>query len=68
MSTPTKKQLASRHVRRLRTMRAQLLVMAEQWEELDQFCLNELEGLADTAESVALGLLDDDEPTNGGMR
>lgn len=68
MSTPTKKQLASRHVRRLRTMRAHLLDMAAQWEELDQFCVNELEGLADTTESVAAGILDDEPPTNGGMR
>lgn len=68
MSAPTKKQLASRHVRRLRTMRAQLLIMASQWEDLDQFCVNELEGLADTVESVAVGILEDDEPTNGGMR
>ena len=68
MSAPTKKQLASRHVRRLRTMRAQILIMSEQWEELDQFCVNELQGLSDTVESVAAGLLDDDTPSNGGMR
>lgn len=68
MSAPTKKQLASRHVRRLRTMRAQIQIMSEQWEELDQFCVNELEGLSNTVESVAVGLLDDDTPPNGGMR
>ncbi len=68
MRAPTKKQLAARHVRRLRTMRAQILIMSEQWDELDQFCVNELEGLADTVESVAAGLLDDDTPTNGGMQ
>lgn len=60
MSTPTKRQLASRHMRRLRTMREQLLNMACQWEDLDQFCVNELEGLADTVENVAVGLMDDD--------
>ncbi len=60
MSTPTKRQLASRHMRRLRTMREQLLNMARQWEDLDQFCVNELEGLADTVENVAVGLKDDD--------
>ena len=68
MSTPTKKQLAARHVRRLRTMREQLQLMSRQWEELDQFCVNELEGLSNTVESVAVGLLDDDTPLNGGMR
>lgn len=59
MSTPTKKQLAARHVRRLRTMREQLQLMSRQWEELDQFCVNELEGLADSVEGVASGLLDE---------
>ena len=59
MSTPTKKQLAARHVRRLRTMREQLQLMSQQWEELDQFCVNELEGLADSVEVVAAGLLDE---------
>lgn len=59
MSAPTKRQLASRHVRRLRTMRGQIQDMAHQWEDLDQFCVNELEGLADTIESIAVGLLDD---------
>ena len=47
-------------MRRLRTMREQLLSMAAQWEDLDQFCVNELEGLADTVENVAVGLKDDD--------
>lgn len=57
----THKQLASRHARRLRTIRKQLLDMAEQWEELDQFNVNELEELADKAESVAVGLVPDEE-------
>ncbi len=60
MSAPTKKQLASRHIRRLRTMREQILDMSRQWEDLDQFCVNELQALADTAEATAVTLLDDD--------
>jgi len=60
MSTPTKKQQASRHTRRLRTMREKVLDMARQWEELDQFCVNELERLADSIEGVAVNLIDVD--------
>lgn len=59
MPTPTKKQLAARHVRRLRTLRKQILEMAEQWEELDQFCVNRLVELADQTESCAVDLIDD---------
>ena len=60
MSTPTKKQLASRHMRRLRTMREQVLDMARQWEDLDQYGVNVLEDLAEAMESTASNLLDDD--------
>ena len=56
MSTPSKKQLAARHARRLKTMQMQLMVMAEQWEDLDQFCVNKLEELADQAEKAATDL------------
>lgn len=59
MSAPTKKQLAARHRRTLRTMRVKVLAMAEQWEDLDQFCVNELEALADGIEVSAAGLIDD---------
>lgn len=61
MSTPTKKQLASRHIRRLRTMREQLLEMSRQWEDLDQFCVNDLEDLAESVEGVAATLIDDEK-------
>ncbi len=60
MSAPTKKQLASRHVRRLRTMRQQLLDMSAQWDDLDQFCVNDLTDLAEAVEGVAATLLDDE--------
>lgn len=60
MSAPTKKQLASRHMRRLRTMREQVLEMSRQWEDLDQFCLNDLGDLADAIETIASGLMDDE--------
>lgn len=53
----TEKQLASRHVRRLRTIRKQLLEMSEQWEEIDQFNVNTLEELADRVESVGMDLV-----------
>lgn len=57
--TPTRKQLAARHMRRLRTIRASLLDMAAQWDDVDQFCMNSLEDLADQAESIAVNLTDD---------
>ena len=60
MSAPTKNQLASRHTRRLRTMREQILNMSRQWEDLDQFCVNELDRLAEVVEDVAVALLDDE--------
>lgn len=63
MSAPTAKQLASRHIRRLRTMREKLLDMSKQWDELDQFNMGELERLADSCELVATEMVDamDDE-------
>lgn len=60
MSAPTKKQLTSRHMRRLRTMREQVLDMARQWEDQDQYVVNVLEDLAEAMESTASNLLDDD--------
>jgi short subunit dehydrogenase-like uncharacterized protein len=59
MSAPTGKQLAARHVQRLRTIRKQLLEMSSQWDELDQFNMNQLEELADQAEQVAVDLIVD---------
>lgn len=63
MSAPTARQLASRHIRRLRTIREQLLDMGKQWDELDQFNANELERVADLCEEVASTMVDskDDE-------
>jgi hypothetical protein len=59
MSAPTVKQLAARHVRRLRTMRKQLLEMSSQWDDLDQFNMTQLETLADQAEQIAVDLVGD---------
>mgnify|MGYP000901150052 CR=1 FL=1 len=59
MSAPTHRQLAARHVRRLRTIRKELLSMSEQWDGLDQFNLAELEDLADKVETFALDLVED---------
>lgn len=53
----TEKQLSSRHVRRLRTIRRQLLEMSEQWEDIDQFNVTALEELADKVESVGMDLV-----------
>ena len=59
MPAPTKRQLAARHVRRLRTMRQQLLDMSAQWEDLDQFAVNRLQEMADQVEAAAIDLIDD---------
>ena len=59
MSTPTKKQLTARHARRLKTMQEQLMTMAEQWEDLDQYCVNRLGALADQVESTSAELKED---------
>lgn len=61
MSAPTKRQLAARHLRRLRTMRNQLIEMSRQWEEFDQFAVNRLEELSDQVENTALDLVEDTE-------
>lgn len=61
MSQATKKQIAARQVRRLRTIRKQLLEMSTQWEDVDQFNMNELEALADRAEEVAVALIEEPE-------
>ncbi len=56
---PTKRQLAARHLRRLRTMRNQLIEMSRLWEDLDQFAVNRLEELSDQVENTALDLVED---------
>ena len=56
---PTKRQLAARHLRRLRTMRNQLIEMSRQWEDLDQFAVNRLTELVEQAEEVAVDLVED---------
>lgn len=59
MAAPTKRQLAARHVRRLRTIRESLIQMSRQWEDLDQFCVNRLQELSDQVEATALDLMED---------
>ena len=58
-AAPTKRQLAARHVRRLRTMRKQLTEMSCQWEDLDQFAVNRLQELSDQVENTAIDLVED---------
>lgn len=61
MSAPTKRQLAARHVRRLRTMRRKVLDMACEWEDMDEFCISKLTELADHVEEVAISLVEEEE-------
>lgn len=58
MATPSKKQLAAGQRRSLAAIRKKLLDMAAQWDEVDQFCMNELEALADKAQEAANNLTD----------
>lgn len=57
--SPTRRQLGARHAKRLRTMRKTLLEMSAQWEDLDQFCVNRLEELADKLQIAALDISED---------
>lgn len=58
----TEKQLAGHQRRTLRSMRAKLLRMAEEWDGVDQFNLSQLTELADQAEKVAVEMVADDGP------
>lgn len=53
----SKKKIAAGHVRRLRTMRKNLLQMAEQWADVDEYNITQLSELADHTETVAIELL-----------
>jgi hypothetical protein len=57
----TQKQIAAGHVRRLRTIRKNLLQMAEQWADVDEFNITRLTELADQAEEVAVTLVNEQE-------
>lgn len=57
----TQKQIAAGHVRRLRTIRKNLLQMAEQWADVDEFNITRLTELADQAEDVAVTLVNEQE-------
>lgn len=59
MTTP--KQIAAGQVRSLRTIRKKLLNMASQWEDVDEYNINQLSELAKRAEEVAISLVDDKE-------
>ena len=48
----SEKRLASNQRRRLETMRGKLLLMAEQWDEVDYCVMSELEWLADSFATV----------------
>ena len=56
MSTPTVKQLSSRHARRLETMSKQVLEMSADWEDADQFNMNILMEPHDKMKDVARDL------------
>lgn len=55
----TDKQIAAGQLRSLRAMRAKLLTMSGEWEDLDQSNVAFLEELADQVEQVSLALLPD---------
>lgn len=57
----TQKQIAAGHVRRLRTIRKNLLQMAEQWEDVDEYNITRLTELAQHAEEVAVTLVEEQE-------
>ena len=40
-----------------RALRAKILDMSSQWEDVDQFCMSDLEALADKAEEVATNMI-----------
>ncbi|OVZ88307.1 hypothetical protein CBW54_09665 [Yersinia kristensenii] len=48
----SEKRLASNQRRSLETMRGKLLLMAEQWDEVDYCVMSELEKLADSFAAV----------------
>lgn len=48
----SEKRLASNQRRSLETMRGKLLLMAEQWDEVDYCVMSELERLADSFATV----------------
>lgn len=54
------KQLAGNQRRTLRKMRERLTQMAGEWDGRDQFNMSQLEELADQAQEVAMGLVQDE--------
>lgn len=65
MSTPTVKQLSSRHARRLETLSKQILEMSSDWEDLDQFNMNILTELHDKMKDVVRDLKQTDNDSEG---
>ena len=64
--TQTAHQLAGNQRRTLRKMRSQLQTMAEAWEDLDQFLVNELSDLADKVEAMNVALQPDQDDADDG--
>lgn len=59
MSARSNKQIAAGQVRSLRAMRQKILRMAQEWEDLDEFNISELETLAYAVEKIAMGMVQD---------
>lgn len=57
----TQRQLAGNQRRTLRAMRARLLSMAADWDEIDQFNVSKLTEIADTVEVVAAEMVPDED-------
>lgn len=68
MRTPTAKQLAAGQVRTLRTMREKLLIMADQWEEVDEFNRTRLTELADLAEEIGTEFVPDEKASKAASK
>jgi hypothetical protein len=62
----TAHQIAGNQRRTLRKMRSQLQAMAEAWEDLDQFLVNELSDLADKVEAMHVALQPDQADAEAG--
>jgi hypothetical protein len=58
----SKKQIAAGQRRSLRAMREKVINMQQEWDGVDQCCVNFLDDLAGKIEETAMLLVDDEEP------
>lgn len=60
----TNKQIAAGQIRSLRAIQKKLLNMADQWADVDEYCITQLMELANRTEEVAINLVPDDAPAD----